>query len=679
MFVNSLSWLALLAAMVIVPGRLQAASYTWDITPGIVGAGNGVIDDGSGMWDATNGNWTLDGGLNNVAWPNNATDVAIFGGSQGGIVVVDGDKVAAGISFAGTLASGFSFSSTGVSTLTNGTAGITVGSAAGAQTFDATLALSLSGAQTWVNNSPGTLTIGGPVSGGFSFAKGGTGTVALNANNTVSGSLTVNGGGILDLNGQNTFAGSINIGDTSASNTMNSSGKLTSGTSLGYFNVGRNAFGSNSADISGVGNSTIQTVYLSGNSSSFWVGGEGSPSCGNRLVIRNGAYFRAAGGNGTTNSKMGSNAGSTNNSITVTGVNSGTGDRSTLSHSGQRFYVGESGSWNTLAVSAGGHVLLRVFHVGAGGSDNMATISDIGSYLQVTEDLLIGNGTGGTNNSVIVSNGASVNSQTRTGRTEISCNIGTATGANNNSLTVSGAGSTWTDNGYHVVIGGTGTPSAPAWQDARDNSLNIYSDAAATINTGLILSGTRSSFNLGDGNGISTASVGSARDGSIVLSVADARMNIHGGRLNANVSGALVSGAGQINANGQAIFSTVSEGNSIDCVIAGTGTVTKVGSGTLRLSAINSYTGDTTVSNGVLQIDNPCLWSESDVIMAAGSMMNLNFTGTNTIRALFLDGTQQRTGLFGASVYRSDFFTGAGLLLVTEPPPTPKGSIIIVR
>lgn len=52
-----------------------AATYTWDITPGTVGAGNSTLEDGAGAWNTTgtNGVWTNDGGANNVAWVNNTT------------------------------------------------------------------------------------------------------------------------------------------------------------------------------------------------------------------------------------------------------------------------------------------------------------------------------------------------------------------------------------------------------------------------------------------------------------------------------------------------------------------------------------------------------------------------------------------------------------------------------
>jgi autotransporter-associated beta strand protein len=53
----------------------SAQTYTWDISPGTVGAGNGTITGGTGTWNTTNGNWTTDAGANNVAWDNTSPSV----------------------------------------------------------------------------------------------------------------------------------------------------------------------------------------------------------------------------------------------------------------------------------------------------------------------------------------------------------------------------------------------------------------------------------------------------------------------------------------------------------------------------------------------------------------------------------------------------------------------------
>lgn len=604
---------------------VMAATNTWDVLPGIAGAGNGAVDDGSGAWDLATGNWTKDGGLNNVVWISNVVDVAEFTGMSGGDVSVTESIAVGGIVFSGAGASSYAFSGVGSPTMTLGAGGITVKSAAGGQTL---------------NN-------------------------ILSGNNA----LGVNGGGTLVLGGTNTFTGVMNFGDTSSGNTVYVTGKLTSGTAYS-FNVGRNAFGNNTVDISGPGTAAAPTVLLSGNSSSFWVGGEGAPSSGNSVTIRNGAYFRANGGSGTTNSKMGSNAGSSNNTFTVTGVGS------TLYHLGQRFYVGEYGSSNTLTVSAGGQVLLRVFHVGQGGNSNAVFVTGMGSYLSVTEDLLIGwNSPSSTNNTLTVSNGGSLYSQTRSGRTEISCNVGSNAGCNDNSLTITGAGSAWTNNGYNVVVGGTGAPASPVWQAASNNSIRIKSGGSAAINTGVILSGVNSSFNLGDGTNVSAAAIGSVRDGGVLLSVADARLNFNSGRLIANVSGTLVSGPGKVYLGGPAEVSVPATFESqIGSEIAGEGDLTAGGAGILTLTSTNTYTGETIVTNGVLRLTHvKCLDEKAVVRVVSPGTIDLAFAGQHKIKELIIDGVSMGPGIFGAGTpqltspdSRGFFITGltGGTLIV---------------
>ena len=64
-------------ALLILAGVSARAESTWDIAPGVIGAGDLVITPGAGTWDTSTGNWTVDGGTNNVAWVNGSD--AYFG------------------------------------------------------------------------------------------------------------------------------------------------------------------------------------------------------------------------------------------------------------------------------------------------------------------------------------------------------------------------------------------------------------------------------------------------------------------------------------------------------------------------------------------------------------------------------------------------------------------------
>ncbi len=107
----------------------------------------------------------------------------------------------------------------------------------------------------------------------------------------------------------------------------------------------------------------------------------------------------------------------------------------------------------------------------------------------------------------------------------------------------------------------------------------------------------------------------------------------------------------------------------------GTGRVAlvKVGTGTLTLTAANSYTGDTTVTGGVLTLATATLSSNSTVSLAGGSL-NLTYTGTNNLATLRINGLVQAPGTWGAAASaatnKTSLITGAGLLNATgvQPP-----------
>ena len=117
------------------------------------------------------------------------------------------------------------------------------------------------------------------------------------------------------------------------------------------------------------------------------------------------------------------------------------------------------------------------------------------------------------------------------------------------------------------------------------------------------------------------------------------------------------------------------QGASISGVIqgvvngAGVG-LTKTGAGTLTLNGANTYTGNTTVSNGTLVMAVASIDTNSTVSVSSGATLQLNFATTNVVTALVLNGVQQAAG-----VYRSNnapaYITGPGSLQASTGPSGP--------
>lgn len=98
--------------------------------------------------------------------------------------------------------------------------------------------------------------------------------------------------------------------------------------------------------------------------------------------------------------------------------------------------------------------------------------------------------------------------------------------------------------------------------------------------------------------------------------------------------------------------------------------VEKTGSGKWILDAVNTYTGDTSVSEGVLSITNAYLADDADIFVDSGAIFDLDFVGSDDIGALFLSGASQAMGTYGAigsgAMFQSSYFTGTGILNVTD-------------
>lgn len=98
-------------------------------------------------------------------------------------------------------------------------------------------------------------------------------------------------------------------------------------------------------------------------------------------------------------------------------------------------------------------------------------------------------------------------------------------------------------------------------------------------------------------------------------------------------------------------------------VVSNTGSLFKTGGGLLNLYSNNTYTGDTTISGGTLVLNYPGLTNTATVTVDTHAMLELNFTETNTVAALVLNGVSKPAGLYNATT-DPVYLAGTGSLLV---------------
>ena len=175
---------------------------------------------------------------------------------------------------------------------------------------------------------------------------------------------------------------------------------------------------------------------------------------------------------------------------------------------------------------------------------------------------------------------------------------------------------------------------------------------AGTANSTLTISGGSLS--------VGTSSVSATNGIYRTAATGTTTLELDGGSLNLN--GNAIGGAGA-----NAITTQFESGTLTDVgEINGGAGLTKTTAGTLTLTGTNTYTGTTAVSEGTLSMSSPSLANASDVTIATGAVLNLNYTGTDTVGSLSVGGgLPLPNGTYDKdSPQTTGFITGDGKIFV---------------
>ena len=223
---------------------------------------------------------------------------------------------------------------------------------------------------------------------------------------------------------------------------------------------------------------------------------------------------------------------------------------------------------------------------------------------------------------------------------------------------------------WNISVNFNGTSNATVTQNA--GTVTVSAIAINYVSNSTLTDQGNGLYHLNGGTLITGQIVGQAGSGVYGTSTFD----FNGGTLEASATnGGFMQGFTTVNVQaGGAIINTNTFNDTITTnllsdptVVGGTdGGLTKDGLGTLTLSGTgNTYNGNTTVNDGTLQIDSHFLASTSTVSIASSALMNLDYTGTDYITALYLNGVSQAAGVYSHTSDPIYFGNFAGTLTVT--------------
>ena len=310
----------------------------------------------------------------------------------------------------------------------------------------------------------------------------------------------------------------------------------------------------------------------------------------------------------------GAAVGCVSNVVTVTGTDAA-GNPSMIDGGGQQCTVGYgatgssvANAYNGLVVANGGVVtnvtILRLGLNAANNCDNNYVLVSGGGKLYLTNQLVIGTALLQNTNSVTVTGpGSLIDLNGTVGVSQVF--IGNVTTCTNNSLTVANGGKV--ANMKYIRISG--------------------------VNGKLILDGGILSFSTNTfGSVIITNSASPVNPQFLVRNGGAVEEILH-------------------TANDGWLIST-NELPLLEDPSSPGGGFTKIGPGMLRLADGNTYTGNTVISNGTIQLCTPTTLNTNTTVYLVNTntaAIDLNFTGTNIVKDLYINGVRQPQGVYASN------------------------------
>jgi autotransporter-associated beta strand protein len=537
---------------------------------------------------------------------------------------------------------------------------ILVGSGAGGLTIGAgtdngtLIAAAAGGDLLLINNTANALTVNSVIADNSTstLTKAGDGTATLAGENTYAGGTTVSAG-TLGLTGSLTGGGAIILKGTGVLS-EGATGVISGATSITHSSTGTSI-------LSGANSYTGGTTLAAG---TLQLGNAGALGAGT-LTFSGGNLDSAV----ADLVNAGNNAQAWNADFTFVGtqsLNLGTGG---VTMNGNRQVTVTA---NTLKVGGGISGAFGLTKAGAGtlvlGGANTytgpTTISGGTLTLGPGGRLTAGNYAGAISiagGSVLsYANGAT---QTLTG---VISGAGTLSQDSGGDLILSGAGNTFrnlTVTGGRVFI--SNTWALPSGATSTIGNLGILDFGAGGNNFSgaiTVLSGGGIAMRVSAGMTLSNVTLPGS--GTVIFNNDDATTYL----LTISRSQAISTGGTlTVQVGGNRVGANPLGAVTLSGAISGSGSLTKTGAGTLNLSGNNAYAGDTTISEGVLTINQPYLDDASTVTISVTGGLNLAFADSSvvdTVGDLWLGATQATPGTTYNSGNGLGYITGTGNMKV---------------